>query len=78
MHTPNYSQKIKMLCEKMLVYIFNKAAKLCTFQTLMSSVNENGYVPITAENYKLIELLKDMNIVTPNPYSNMEVKLTYY
>ncbi|XP_049877611.1 uncharacterized protein LOC126374884 [Pectinophora gossypiella] len=35
----------------------------------------SGYIPITTENYCLIELLRERNIVTVNPYNNMEVKL---
>lgn len=37
----------------------------------------DGYIPITSEIYNVIELLKDMNIVSVNPYNNMEVKLAY-
>nr|XP_053613689.1 uncharacterized protein LOC128677104 [Plodia interpunctella] len=39
--------------------------------------NSNGYIPITTDNYKVMELLKDLNIVTANPYNNMEIKLAY-
>ncbi|XP_013193711.1 uncharacterized protein LOC106137432 [Amyelois transitella] len=39
--------------------------------------NSNGYVPVTTENYKIMELLKDLNIVTANPYNNMEIKMAY-
>lgn len=50
------------------------------FQQLMQQrLNEtsNGYIEITAENYQIIELLKDANLVVANPYNNMEVKLSY-
>ncbi|XP_059058277.1 uncharacterized protein LOC131851748 [Achroia grisella] len=39
--------------------------------------NSNSYIPITAENYQIIELLKDINLVTTNPYNNIEVKIAY-
>ncbi|CAB3246448.1 unnamed protein product [Arctia plantaginis] len=42
----------------------------------MNEVSD-GYIPITSETYQIIELLKDMKIVTTNPYNNMEVKLAY-
>ncbi|XP_045452933.1 uncharacterized protein LOC123662088 [Melitaea cinxia] len=46
---------------------------------MQEKLNEesNGYIQITQENYRIIELLKDMNIVTTNPYNNMEVKIAY-
>lgn len=37
----------------------------------------NGYIPVTSETYHIIEILKDMKIVTVNPYDHMEVKLAY-
>ncbi|XP_046971401.1 uncharacterized protein LOC124538397 [Vanessa cardui] len=48
-------------------------------QLMQEKLNEesSGYVQITQENYRIIELLKDMNIVTTNPYNNMEVKIAY-
>ncbi|XP_026491018.1 uncharacterized protein LOC113397079 [Vanessa tameamea] len=48
-------------------------------QLMQEKLNEesSGYVQITQENYRIIELLKDMNIVTSNPYNNMEVKIAY-
>lgn len=52
----------------------------CSLQKLMAEqLNEvsDGYIPITSENYHIVELLKDMKIVTNNPYNNMEVKLAY-
>ncbi|KAM3958860.1 uncharacterized protein ACR2FA_007110 [Aphomia sociella] len=39
--------------------------------------NSNGYIPITAENYQIIELLKDINIVSNNPYNNTEIKIAF-
>ncbi|XP_075982898.1 uncharacterized protein LOC142981098 [Anticarsia gemmatalis] len=48
-------------------------------QLMAEQMNEasDGYIPITSETYQIIELLKDMKIVTTNPYNNMEVKLAY-
>ncbi|KAJ8724162.1 hypothetical protein PYW07_008142 [Mythimna separata] len=48
-------------------------------QLMAEHLNEtsNGYIPITRETFQIIELLKDMKIVTVNPYNNMEVKLSY-
>ncbi|XP_072930206.1 uncharacterized protein [Epargyreus clarus] len=40
-----------------------------------SKEGSSQYVEITQETYCIIELLKDMNIVTTNPYNKMEVKL---
>ncbi|CAK1583252.1 unnamed protein product [Parnassius mnemosyne] len=37
----------------------------------------SGYIQVTTENYPALLLLKDMNIVSANPYNNMEVKLNY-
>lgn len=37
----------------------------------------SGYIEITGENYQIIELLKDINLVSANPYNNTEVKLAY-
>lgn len=47
-------------------------------QKLMAEqLNEasDGYIPITPDTYQIIELLKDMKIVSTNPYNNLEVKL---
>ncbi|KAH9630059.1 hypothetical protein HF086_008029 [Spodoptera exigua] len=48
-------------------------------QLMAEHLNEesNGYIPITSETFQIIELLKDMKIVTVNPYNKMEVKLSY-
>ncbi|XP_038206692.1 uncharacterized protein LOC119828569 [Zerene cesonia] len=48
-------------------------------QLMQEKLNEesNGYIEITNENYRIVELLSDMNIVTANPYNNMEVKLAF-
>ncbi|CAH2046041.1 unnamed protein product, partial [Iphiclides podalirius] len=37
----------------------------------------NGYIQFTTENYPAIEVLKDMQLVSTNPYNNSEVKLVY-
>lgn len=46
---------------------------------MQEKLNEesSGYIQITKENYRVIELLIDMNIVTTNPYNNMEVKIAF-
>ncbi|CAD0203718.1 unnamed protein product [Chrysodeixis includens] len=48
-------------------------------QLMAEHLNEttNGYIPITSETFQIIELLKDMKIVSTNPYNHMEVKLSY-
>ncbi|CAG9789142.1 unnamed protein product [Diatraea saccharalis] len=48
-------------------------------QLMMEKLDEtsNGYIKVTSENYQLIELLKDLNLVITNPYNNMVVKLAY-
>lgn len=37
----------------------------------------DNYVQISPENFNIIETLRDMNIVTSNPYNQFEVKLNY-
>ncbi|XP_048005089.1 uncharacterized protein LOC125240929 [Leguminivora glycinivorella] len=37
----------------------------------------SGYIQVTPENYHLMELLKDKNITSANPYNKMEVKLAF-
>ncbi|XP_063367136.1 uncharacterized protein LOC134655631 [Cydia amplana] len=37
----------------------------------------SGYIQVTPENFHLIELLKDKNIISANPYNKMEVKLAF-
>ncbi|CAG4984124.1 unnamed protein product [Colias eurytheme] len=46
-------------------------------QLMQEKLNEesNGYIEVTNENFEIIELLSKMNIVTANPYNDMEVKL---
>lgn len=45
---------------------------------MQEKLNEesNGYIQITQENYRIIEILKDIKIVTTNPYNNTEVKIS--
>lgn len=35
----------------------------------------NKYIQVTEENALIIEVLKDINIVSENPYNRMEVRL---
>ncbi|XP_068619044.1 uncharacterized protein [Battus philenor] len=46
-------------------------------ELMQQRLNETsyGYIQVTSENYPVIELLKDMNLVCVNPYNNMEVKI---
>ncbi|XP_063831564.1 uncharacterized protein LOC135080770 [Ostrinia nubilalis] len=48
-------------------------------QLMQQKLNEasSDYIPITSESYQVVELLKDINLVTANPYNNTEVKLAY-
>lgn len=37
----------------------------------------NGYVPVTVENFRLVEMLMELNLVRVNPYNKHEIKLDY-
>ncbi|XP_022126155.2 uncharacterized protein LOC111000865 [Pieris rapae] len=58
------------LCEKIVVTLG---------QLMEERLNEesSGYIEITDENYVVIEILKDISIVTKNPYNTNQVKLAY-
>ncbi|CAH2094265.1 unnamed protein product [Euphydryas editha] len=46
---------------------------------MQENLNEesSGYIQITPDNFRIMEILKDLKIVTPNPYNPMEVKIAY-
>ncbi|CAH0728158.1 unnamed protein product, partial [Brenthis ino] len=48
-------------------------------QLMQEKLNEesNGYIQITREDYQIVKLLQDMNIIIANPYNNMEVKIAH-
>uniref|UniRef100_S4PWX0 Uncharacterized protein n=1 Tax=Pararge aegeria TaxID=116150 RepID=S4PWX0_9NEOP len=48
-----------------------------TGQLMKEKLNEesNGYIQVTEDNKLIIEMLKDIKIVSENPYNNKEVKL---
>ncbi|XP_063538869.1 uncharacterized protein LOC134748103 [Cydia strobilella] len=50
---------------------------LAELMKVRADETSNGYIQVTPENFHLIELLKDKNVISANPYNKMEVKLAF-
>ncbi|KAJ0182283.1 hypothetical protein K1T71_001652 [Dendrolimus kikuchii] len=51
--------------------------KALTLMQESQNAESNGYVPVTVENFRFVEMLIKLNLVKLNPYNKKEVKLDY-